>query len=91
MYKKIKRRKQCIHRKERSMSIQLFRQTNLFREDIDAWRQGLIQNRGSITGYLITMKYSHTIRQVTDMQINKRKAIDDRVRDEQRIFLSTDL
>lgn len=91
MYKKIKRRKQCIHKKGRSIFIQLFRQTSLFKGDIDAWKQDSIQNKGSIIGYLIMMKYSHTMKQVTDMQIDKRKAIDDRVRDEQRIFLSTDL
>ena len=27
------------------MFIQLFKQTSLFREDIDAWRQDLIQNK----------------------------------------------
>ena len=49
------------------MFIQLFRQTNLFREDIDAWKQDLIQNRGNIIGYLITTKCSHTMRQVKDI------------------------
>lgn len=73
------------------MFIQLFRQTNLFREDIDAWRQDLIQNRGSITGYLIITKCNHTMRQVIDMQINKRRVRDDRVRVKQRIYISTDL
>ena len=73
------------------MFIQLFKQTSLFREDIDAWRQDLIQNRGSITGYLITTKCSHTTRQVIDMQINKRGVRDDRVRVKQRIYISTDL
>ena len=65
------------------MSIQLFRQTNLFREDIDAWRQDLIQNRGSIIGYLITTKCSHTMRKMNVMQINKR-----RVRDETCVLLT---
>ena len=73
------------------MFIQLFRQMNLFREDIDAWRQDLIQNRGSIIGYLITTKYSHTMRQMIDMQMNKRKVIDDRVRDKQGIHISANL
>ena len=49
------------------MFIQLFRQTNLSREDIDAWRQDLTQNRGSIIGYLIITKYSHTMRKMTDI------------------------
>lgn len=73
------------------MFIQLFKQMNLFREDIDAWRQDLIQNRGSIIGYLIITKCSHTMRQVTAMQINKRRVRDDRVRVKQRIYISTDL
>lgn len=49
------------------MFIQLFRQMNLFREDIDAWRQDSIKNRGNTIGYLITTKCSHTTRQVTDI------------------------
>lgn len=73
------------------MFIQLFRQTNLFREDIDAWRQDLIQNRGNTIGYLTTTKCSHTMRQVIAMQINKRRVRDDRVRVKQRIYISTDL
>ena len=73
------------------MFIQLFRQMNLFREDIDAWRQDLIQNRGSTIGYLTTTKCSHTMRQVTAMQIDKRRVRDDRVRVKQRIYISTDL
>lgn len=73
------------------MSIQLFRQTNLFREDIDAWRQDLIQNKGNIIGYSIMKKYSHTMRQMIDMQMNKRKVIDDRVRDKQGIHISANL
>lgn len=73
------------------MFIQLFRQTNLFREDIGAWRQDLIQNRGSIIGYLIITKYNHTTRQVIDMQINKRRVRDDRVRVKQGVYISTDL
>ena len=64
---------------------------NLFREDIDAWRQDSIQSRGSITGYLITTKYNHTMRQVTDMQISKRRVIDDRVRVKQGIHIFTNL
>ena len=71
--------------------INVFRQMNLFREDIDAWRQDLIQNRGSIIGYLITTKYSHTMRKMNVMQINKRRVRDDRVRVKQRIYISTDL
>ncbi|MFG6324878.1 MAG: hypothetical protein K1W41_27225 [Lachnospiraceae bacterium] len=39
----------------------------LFREDIDAWRQDSIKNRGNTIGYLITTKCSHTTRQVTDI------------------------
>jgi len=73
------------------MSIQSFRQMNLFREDIDAWRQDLIQNRGNTIGYLITTKCSHTIRQVNAIQINKRRVRDDRVRVKQRIYISTNL
>ena len=73
------------------MSIQLFKQTSLFRGDIDAWRQDLIQNRGNTIGYLIITKCSHTMRRVIAMQINKRRVRDDRVRVKQRIYISTDL
>ena len=64
---------------------------SLFKEDIGAWRQVLIQNRGSIIGYLIMNKYNHTMRQVTDIQINKRRVIDDRVRVKQRIYIFANL
>lgn len=36
-------------------------------------------------------KYSHTMRQMIDMQMNKRKVIDDRVRDKQGIHISANL
>jgi hypothetical protein len=40
---------------------------------------------------LIITKCNHTMRQVIDMQINKRRVRDDRVRVKQRIYISTDL
>lgn len=82
---------QCIHKKERSISIQLCKQMSLFREDIDAWKQDLMLKAKNIIGYLIMRKYKSTTRQVKDINNMKglMKGNNDRIK--QRIYLCADL